>query len=265
MHKKDAKKRKKLISQIRHHRVMPDGRVLTADGRETLLGNLAPVKHIPMLPWRRLITYPTVETTITVATEGENAWMYKFLEESTHKAHDLIGFTPVSTLDSTGFEQIGEGSVGIAVQVKSIEPPENGRAIVHLKGICRYENTGFLPSAENHFCVNVRWFEDSRESDARIKPEFEKCLRIFGKISETLNKAGVEGFQNSVRKLQYDFTAAQYLSFTLVGAAQRYFSEEEKLEILLTRSTAERFRKLNEYSEELLAETERRFKDGVKS
>jgi ATP-dependent Lon protease len=265
MHKKDALKRKKLINQIRHHRVMSDGRVLTADGRETLLGNLAPVKHIPMLPWKRVLIFPTAEKTITVATAGENAWLYRLLEEISKKTHDLIGFTPVKALDARGFEDVGVGTVGIATQVQKIEPLEGDKALVHLKGICRYENLGFLPSEENNFCVSVRWFEDNREADSLVKPEFEKCQKTFDKISDTLNRAGFDGYNHKSKIRRYDFTAAQYLTFTLVEAAQNHFSEEEKLEMLVTRSTSKRFRMLNEYSESLLEETVRRFGSRIKS
>lgn len=264
MNKKIARKRKKFITQVREHRVLPNGRILGPDGRETLLGNLAPVKHIPMLPWKHVIAFPTVTRQISVAVEGKNEWFYQMLEKSTHVAHDLIGFTPVTKLDSTTFQQVGVGSCGMAVQVMKIEPPENGRAIVHLKGICRYENTGFLPSTDDHFNINVRWFEDNREADARLKPEFEKCLGIFGKISEVLYGAGIKGFKKNMEAKHYDFTAAQYLSFTLIEGAQKHFEEDEKRDILLSRSTSERFRILNEYFEELLEETERRFKDRVR-
>lgn len=265
MHKKDALKRKKLINQIRHHRVLSDGRVLAADGRETLLGNLAPVKHIPMLPWKRVLTFPTCETTVTVRTAGENAWLYRFFEETSHKAHDLIGFTPVRALDASGYEDAGVGSVGIAAQVQKIDLAADDTAIVHLKGICRYENLGFLASGEDHFCINIRWFEDNREADSLVRPQFENCLGTFEKITAILNNAGYETFGKGDKIKHYDFTAVQYLSFTLVDAAQSSFSEEEKLELLRTRSTSKRFRKLNEYSEELLAETERRFKNPKKS
>lgn len=263
MNKKIARKRKKIVSQVRDHRVLQNGRILGADGQETLLGNLAPVKQIPMLPWKHVIAFPTQMKEISVATEGKNAWFYQMLEKSTHLAHDLIGFTPVGTLDSDTFANVGVESVGMAVQVLKIEPPENGRAIVHLKGICRYENKGFLPSTEDHFRINVRWFEDNREADALVKPEVDRCMEIFKTISEVLSRAKIEGLKERADRKHYDFRAAQYLSFSLLDGAQKYFDEEENRELLLTRSTSKRFKKLNEYFEELLAETERRFKDRV--
>lgn len=260
MNKKIARKRKKFINHVREHRVLPNGRILSHDGRETLLGNLAPVKHIPMLPWKHVIALPTQEKQISVATEGKNRWFYELLEKSTHRAHDLIGFTTVKSLDSTTFEQAGAGSVGIAVQVLKIEPPENGRAKTHLKGICRYENTGFMPSTDDYFNINVRWFEDNREPDSLIRPEFEKCMEIFNSISDILYEAGIRDFKKYRDPLRFEFTAAQYLSFSLLETAQDYFEKEEILELFLTRSTSARFKKLNEYFEEFRAETERRFK-----
>jgi Lon protease-like protein len=261
MNKKIARKRKKLLNQVRDHRVLPNGRILAHNGCETLLGNLNPVKHIPMLPWKHIIAFPTMTNKISVATEGKNAWFYNMLEKSTHQAHDLIGFTPVKTLDSTTFDQAGVGSVGMAMQVIKIDPPENGRATVHLKGICRYENIGFLDSTEDHFNIKVRWFEDDREKDAMVKPEVERCLKIFRTIVETLNNAGIEGFNNRSPVNLYDFTKAQYLSFSLIEGTQTHFDEEEKRELLLLRSTSKRFKILNEYFERLLAEVERRFKN----
>lgn len=260
MNKKIARKRKKFINQVREHRVLPNGRILSHDGRETLLGNLAPVKHIPMLPWKRVIAFPTEEKQISVAAEGKNCWLYELLEKSRHQAHDLIGFTPVRTLDSTTFEQAGAGSVGIAVQVLKIEPPENGRAKVHLKGICRYENAGFMPSGDDYFNISVRWFEDNREPDSLIRPEFEKCMEIFNSISDTLYEAGIQEFKKSRDPLRFEFTAAQYLSFSLLESAQNYFEPEEIRQVFLTRSTSARFKKLNEYFEGFRAEVERRFK-----
>lgn len=261
MNKKIARKRKKLINQVRDHRVLPNGRILSHDGRETLLGNLHPVKHIPMLPWKHVIAFPTVTNKISVAVEGKNAWFYKMLENATHQAHDLIGFTPVKTLDSTTFDQAGVGSVGMAMQVVEIEPPENGRATVHLKGICRYENTGYLPSTEDHFNIKVRWFEDNREPDSLIRPEVDRCLKMFRTIAEVLNNAGIEGFKNRLPVDLYDFTLAQYMSFSLIEGTQGNFNEEEKRELLLMRSTSQRFKILNDYFEKFLAEIERRFKN----
>lgn len=256
MHKKDAKKRKKLISQIRHHRVTHDGRVLTADGRETLLGNLAPVKHIPMLPWKRVIILPTVEKTITVSTKGKNAWMHKMLEGISHKGHDLIGFTPVSELDSSGYDDIGVGSIGIAAQVRKIEPQENGKALIYLKGICRYENHGFLPSEENHFCINVKWFEDNREADALVRPQFEQCLTIIERISKAAS-GRMSQFAEVSKNVQYNYTAAQYTSFMLIDGFYSWFTPEDHVEMLRMRSTSERLKLINERSEKNLPDLER--------
>jgi ATP-dependent Lon protease len=253
MNKKDAKKRKKLINQIRHHRVMHDGRVLTADGRETLLGNLAPVKHIPMLPWKRVLVFPTMEKTITLATEGKNAWIYRFLEETSKKAHDLVGFTPVRELGAAGFEDVGVGTIGVAVQVQAFEPDENGRARVRLKGICRYENTGFMPSSEDHFCIHVRWFEDNREADSIVRPQFEQCLNIIKVLSEAAGRTEEE-YTRTSRKFQYEYTAAQYLSFVFVDTFKHWFDEEERWEMLRLRSTSARLKKIRERAGERFPE-----------
>src|SRR5207237_3829386 len=128
---------------------------------------------------------------------------------------------------------------------------------------CPYENIGLLPSTEDHFCINVRWFEDNRESDSLVRPQLEKCLGIFDKIAQTMTQSGISGFTGrSLRAKGYDFMAAQYLSFSLIDNSQYWLTEEEKIEMLKLRSTYERFKKINEYAEELLKETERRFKKG---
>lgn len=259
MHKKDALKRKKLISQIRHHRVMPDGRVLSADGRETLLGNLAPVKHIPMLPWKHVITVPTAKRTITVSTTGKNAWFYQLLKETSEKEHDLVGFTPVQTLDADEFDNIGVGSVGLAAQICKIEPTDDGKATVHLKGICRYENIGLLPSAEDYFLINVRWFEDNREADSLVRPQYEQCLKIFERLSKAAGEKMHEYF-NLSKTVRYDFAAAQYLSFLFVDGFGEWFTETETFEMLRLRSTANRLKRINDRAKTELPDMERHFK-----
>ncbi|MGC2238494.1 MAG: LON peptidase substrate-binding domain-containing protein [Pyrinomonadaceae bacterium] len=255
MHKKDALKRKKLINQIRHHRVLSDGRVLTADGRETLLGNLAPVKHIPMLPWRRVMIFPTAEKAFTVATSGENAWLYRLLEEILQKPHDLIGFTPVKALDASGYEDVGVGTVGIAAQVQKIEPLTDDKALVYLKGVCRYENLGFLPSEENNFCVNVRWFEDNREADALVRPEYEESMKIIERMSKAAGERMREYF-NVSKTVAYNYTAAQYFSFILLDSFHKWFTSAELWEMLRCRSTSARLRKITGRAEKYLPEIE---------
>ena len=260
MHKKDALKRKKLISQVRHHRVMPDGRVLTADGRETLLGNLAPVKHIPMLPWKRVITFPTAVTTITVSTTGKNAWFYNFLKAMSGKEHDLIGFTPVQTLDADEFENIGVGSVGMAAQVKNIEPTDDGKANILLKGICRYENIGLLPSTDDHFLINIRWFEDNREADSLVRPQYEKVLTIFERLSKAAGGEQMKEFFNLSKTVRYNYNAAQYLSFMFLESFGDWFTEKENCEMIISRSTANRLKKINDRSETELPDMEKHFR-----
>jgi ATP-dependent Lon protease len=260
MHKKDAKKRKKLINQIRHNRVMPDGRVLTADGRETLLGNLAPVKHIPMLPWKRVLAFPTVEKTITVSTVGENAWLYRLFKETTEKAHDLIGFTPVRELDATGYEDFAVGTIGMAVQIKEVEETDADEAIIHIKGVCRYENTGFQPSTEDHFCISIKWFEDTRESDSIVRPQYERCLKIFERLSKAAGSR-MKTFYNLSKTMKYDYTAAQYLSFMIMDGFFDWFTDEEKWDLLKLRSTSARLRRICERSEDYVPELERSFKE----
>jgi ATP-dependent Lon protease len=259
MHKKDAKKRKKLINQIRHHRVTHDGRVLTADGRETLLGNLAPVKHIPMLPWKRVMILPTIEKKIVVSTTGKTAWMYRMFEDISKKGRDLIGFTPVKELDSRGYDDVGIGSVGIAAQVKRIEPQEKETAIVYLKGVCRYENQGFLPSEENNFCINVKWFEDNREADALVRPQYEQCLKIIERVSKALGDR-MSDYSNVSETVKYNYEAAQYMSFMLIEGFSSWFTPAEHLEILQMRSTSERLKLISERSDKNLPALEHRMK-----
>ncbi len=265
MHKKEARKRKKLINQIRQHRVMPDGRVLTADGRVTLLGNLAPVKHIPMLPWKRTICLPTVTKNITVSTVGETAWFYELLKETSKKEYNLIGFTPVRSLDSNGFEDISLGKTGIAVEVRGIEHSDKeGTANVILHGICRYDIADFLPSAENHFEINVKWFEDNIESKTIVRPQFDAAMQII----ERLAIAAGEKLYDTIAATKisyYDFPTAQALSFMMFNTFGEWFSEDDDFEILCLRSTSARLKKLNELAEPKLSEMEKRFRQIAKS
>lgn len=255
MNKKQARKRKKLLSAVRNHRVMPDGRILTADGRETLLGNLARVKKLPLLPWKRIIVLPTCVKTISVNTVGETAWFYKLLKKINGQAHDLIGFLPVDELDADGFVEKTVGKTGIAAQVYEVEEPsEDGRANVHLKGICRFETTHFLPSDEDHFWVNIHWFDDHRDSDAAVRPQYEKCLLM---MEELLGKMGAaDKYPKISTKMPYFYEAAQAMSYIMGGGFEHWFTAEEWRKIFDMRSVAARLKLFNERSKEQFYEND---------
>lgn len=252
MNKKTARKKKKLRSAVRNHRVLPNGRILTADGRETLLGNLAPVKKLPMLPWKHIIVLPTCVKTISVNTGGELAWFYRLLKKIKGQPHDMIGFLPVDELDADGFVEKTVGKTGIAAQVYDIEEPENGRANVHLKGICRFEITHFLPSDEDHFWVNIHWFDDQRDADAMVRPQYEKCLTM---MEDMFRRMDTENKYPAIsKKMPYFYEAAQAMSYIMGGGFEHWFTKEEWRKIFDMRSVAARLKLFNDRSEEKYGE-----------
>lgn len=157
------------------------------------------------------------------------------------------------------------GKTGIAVEVRRIEDSDKeGKVNVTLQGICRYEIADFLPSAENHFEINVKWFEDNIESKTIVRPQFDAAMQII----ERLAIAAGEKLYDTIAATKishYNFPTAQALSFMMFNTFGEWFSEDDDLEILCLRSTTARLKKLNERAETRLPEMEERFRKIAKS
>lgn len=251
MNKKEARQKKNQLKKSRNSRDILGSEIIGDQEEETLLGNLADVKQIPMIIWHVIPVMPIRQQVITLPTTGKSAWMWKLLEEVSQRETDLIGFTTVKNMDEGSFDDVAPGTVGIAAQVCKIEKTVVNTALVTLKGICRYENLGFLPAPEDYFNINVRWFEDDKEPESVVLPLYERYLKNIEHIAR-IGGTKMKNFFNVSKTVRYDLMAAQYTSFMLINLFENWFTLDEQLELLKSVSTVERLTRINERAEMLL-------------
>ena len=120
-----------------------------------------------------------------------------------------------------------------------------------IKGICRYENLGCLPAPEDYFNIKVRWFEDDKEPESLIRPQYERYLKNIEQISKVGGER-MKNFFNVSKTVSYDYSSAHYSSFMLINLIENWFTMEEQLELFKLVSTAERLKRINTRVEMLL-------------
>jgi Lon protease-like protein len=249
MSKKD-RKQKRDEAQKKKTDIL-ESEIVGDETEETLLGNLARVKSIPMIPWDSVPAMPTFEKVMPMPISGTmNDWYQLFVDVSENEDCDLIGITPIKA-ERKDFAAIAPGSIGMAVQVLKVEKTDANMALLYLKGICRYENIGFLPAPEPYFNIKIRWFEDEFEPEEIVRPHFEKHLKILEKIAKIVGES-MKYYKNVSETAEYDFRATQYGSFMLLNTPFNLFTADEQLELFKLTSTSERLKRVNQRVELVL-------------
>ena len=261
MNKKEARRKKH--EREKKKRGILDSEIIGAEEEEaaaeveeeeeTLLGNLAPVKEIPMISLAGIPAFPTFNTVLPVPdTPWMAEWIKLFEETAANEENDLLGIAPQREPD---LKTLLPPAVGIAVQIREVEKTSSVMTLLHLKGICRYETLA-IRAFSSFFRIKVRWFEDDFEPDEIVKPHFYKHLETIERIARMVGDS-MKLYYNVSRTQPYNYRAAQYGSYTLLGSFD-LFSLEEQVELLKLTSTSERLRRVNERAKEKLPEFEKK-------
>jgi Lon protease-like protein len=257
MNKKEARKKK-------HEREKKKAEILESEiigdeEEETLLGNLAGIKQIPMIPWETIPPMTSVGTEILhIPAEAGGDWFEKlFVETSKNEECNLIGFTPVRNFEETEFDDLGPGSIGSALEIKKVEKAANGALLITVQGICRYENIGFLQAPEPYFNIRVRWFEDKEEPESLLRPQFERYLKVIERISRIAGER-LKEYHNVSKNVPYHWRSAYFSSFLLRNDPPGWFTMDERIELFRLTSTYERLKRINERADKLLPYVENR-------
>lgn len=128
-------------------------------------------------------------------------------------------------------------------------------ALVHLKGICRYETLDLMPGGSCYFKIKVRWFEDEFEPEETVSPHFYRHLETIERVSRMVGDS-MKMYYNVSKTQPYNYWAAQYGSYTLLGNFD-LFTVEEQIELLRLTSTSERLRRINERAAQRLPKFEK--------
>lgn len=265
MSKKEARRKKhEREKRIGSHNIL-DSEIIgnkekLPETEETLLGNLARVKHIPMIAWLNIPVTPSFKKIIHIpAKDGQGGFDKLMNDVCNNKKCDLLGFTPLKDFyGNVEYDELGPGSVGIALQIKKVETTATKSLIITTRGICRYENIGFIDTPDDdYFRIKVRWFEDEPEPDSRLIPLYEKHLELIERISKMVGEP-MKNFFNVSQTTDYHYDMAHYGSFLMINMFDNWFSMEEQLELFKLTSTSERLRRVNERVEKVLPIVEAR-------
>ena len=134
----------------------------------------------------------------------------------------------------------GIGSLGCAAEVRETQTLEDGRSNIITIGVVRYLVEDYVEADEPYLVAEVSFFEDRAENEAAIKPLADEVFKLFMRIANAAHDmSGERG-----RFPELPQAEPQQLSF-LVAAAFN-LEPELKYELLETRSTSTRLRRLRE-------------------
>ena len=132
------------------------------------------------------------------------------------------------------------GSFGCVAEVRETQMLEDGRSNIVTIGIIRYRLESYVESDEPYAVGEVSFFEDEEEDENVLKPLADEVFALFMRIANAAHEmSGERGKFPDLPQAE-----PQQLSF-LVAAA---FSLDPKLkyELLKTRSTSQRLRRMRE-------------------
>lgn len=164
---------------------------------------------------------------------------YRKMLEDIKLEKNLFG---ISFFDAQSSEQSKPeaGSYGCVAEVRETQTLEDGRSNIVTIGVIRYRLESYIESDEPYAVAEISFFEDDKEDENVIKPLADEVFGLFMRIANAAHE--MSGDRGKFPDLPQ--AEPQQLSF-LVAAA---FSLDPKLkyELLETRSTGERLKRMRE-------------------
>lgn len=232
---------------------------------ETLLGNLASVKEIPMIGWLKIPPAPLENNFVHFPFEKDIEGFEKlFTDAMNNEDCNLVGFTPMRDFYGASNEeaakQLDKGGIGTALEIKNVEKGVDGSLTVSVRGICRFHNLGIVDFGDDYFIIKVRWFEDKHEPESVVRPLFERYLKIIERLSK-IGGEQMKGYFNVSQTVGYSFESASYSSFLLLDDKfENWFTNEEKLVLYKINSVSIRLKGILLRVEKILPVLEEREK-----
>ena len=231
-----------------------DGETL-GDEIETIYGNVREVQRIAIAPHDKLI-FPWKEKVWEVA--AKDVGLQKMLAETALiEDGDIAGLIYHPNKSEFDYDSL-VGRWGCAVQVRKTEQTAGGLLLAYVAGLCRFTVTGKIDFSKGYPTAEIEWFDDDEEMNptSRDEAELVKELSIMSQTTVRFAKAGgdkMKQFQTApaVPTPHVAGKVAHRLSFIQLDMLN-YFTDEQKLEMLLVRSTLERLRYCNKHMQRVV-------------
>jgi Lon protease-like protein len=130
--------------------------------------------------------------------------------------------------------------VGCAAELRDVQLMPDGRSNIVVSGVMRYRLDEYTDTGEPYFTGRISFFADiqEKESEEKLAGLSKEVAGLFTRVANAAHK--ISGERNPLPDLPD--IAPQELSF-LISAAFN-FENEVKLELMETRSTTERLKRL---------------------
>ena len=197
------------------------------------LEKVAGIKHLPLFPLP-LVLLPNELLPLHIFEPR-----YRQMLKDVALDKNMFGVTLFNPTEDF-IEKPVLGSVGCVAEVRESQAMPDGRSNVLTIGIIRYRLIDYVEAGEPYLLGDVEFFEDEAEDENVLNPLADEVFAFFRRIAKAAHKLG--GERGTFPDVQQ--TEPEALSFLVTAA----FNLEPglKYQLLETRSTVERLKRLKE-------------------
>ena len=207
------------------------------------LEKVSGIKHLPIFPLP-LVLLPNELLPLHIFEER-----YQRMLRDIKIGDNFFGVSFFEQKESF-IEKPEPGTIGCAAEIREAQELPDGRSNVLSIGIVRYRLIDYLDTGEPYFVGDVEFFEDLEEEKKLVEPIAEKVFELFERVAAAAHKlSGERGVFPEIPRAE-----PQALSFLITAAFN--LDNETKYELLETRSTYARLKRLNEILKESVGKLE---------
>ncbi len=144
------------------------------------------------------------------------------------------------------------GTIGCVAELRDNQQTEDGRSNILTVGVVRFKIEDYIETADPYFVSEVSYFEDEEEDAELLEPRARAVRDLFLRVAKAVRE--LAGETAELPDLP-DITPAE-LSFFVAAAVD--FDIKLKYDLLETRSTAERLKRLYELLSQAVNQVEDR-------
>ncbi len=197
------------------------------------LEKVAGIKHLPLFPLP-LVLLPNELLPLHIFEPR-----YRQMLKNVGSDKNMFGVSYFNPTEEF-VEKPLAGSIGCVAEVREVQMLADGRSNVVTVGLIRYHLIDYVDAGEPYLVGDVEFFEDEEEDENTLNPLADEVFELFRRIAKAAHKlSGERGVFPDVSQ-----TDAQSLSFLVTAAFN--LEPDLKYQLLETRSTIERLKRLRE-------------------
>ena len=137
-------------------------------------------------------------------------------------------------------EKPAPGTIGCAADVRETNLLEDGRSNILTVGLIRYRLIDYVDAGEEYLTAEIEFFEDYEEDEVTLTPLANEVFELFTRIARAAHKLS----NNRAPLPEVPQAPPEQLSFLVTAAFN--LENNLKYELLKTRSTIERLKRIRE-------------------